>query len=101
MDVLKWWKENSEHWPELSKVAKKYLSVQPSSCSAERVFSTWGNTVTAKRTRLNPKNVKMVVYCKENLPKAEKYFADRNQKNIDPKLKFITQDEEEKSSVNV
>ena len=97
MDVIAWWRGNYQKWPELAKVAKKYLSIQPSSCSAERVFSTCGNTVTAKRTRLNPKNVKMVVYCKENFPKVEMHFAEHNMKHTDNKLKFVNEDEDEKA----
>ena len=97
MDVIAWWKGNYQKWPELAKLAKKYLCIQPSSCSAERVFSTCGNTVTAKRTRLNPKNVKMVVYCKENLPKVEMHFAEHNMKHTDNKLKFVNEDEDEKN----
>ena len=42
-----------------------------SSASSERVFSTGGATVSAKRTRLDPENVHYLVYCKENLPKVK------------------------------
>ena len=69
VNVLDWWKENQQFYPLLAKCAKKYLAVQATSCSSERTFSTGGNTVTCSRTKLDPTNVHMLVYCKDNLPK--------------------------------
>ena len=69
MDVLGWWSENQQKYPLLAQAAKKYLAVQATSCAVERTFSTSGNTVTSKRTLLMSKNVEMLVYVKENLPK--------------------------------
>ena len=45
------------------------MSLQPTSCSSERLFSTGGKTVTNYRTKLDSENVQMIVYCKENMPK--------------------------------
>ena len=39
MDLLEWWKLNCSELPSWSAAAKKALLVQPSSGSAERVFS--------------------------------------------------------------
>jgi hypothetical protein len=69
IDVLDWWKENQKFYPLLAKCAKKYLALQATSCSSERTFSTGGNTVTCSRTKLDPTNVHMLVYCKDNLTK--------------------------------
>ncbi len=69
VDVLAWWKANAREFPLLAKAARKYLCIQASSASSERVFSTAGATVTYKRTKLDTENVHMLVYCKENLPK--------------------------------
>ena len=69
VDVLDWWKNNHKFYPLLAKCAKKYLAVQATSCSSERTFSTGGNTVTCSRTKLDPTNVHMLVYCKDNLTK--------------------------------
>ena len=44
------------------------MAVQATSCSSERTFSTGGQTVTWSRTKLDPTNVHMLVYCKDNLP---------------------------------
>jgi hypothetical protein len=48
---------------------KKYFCIQSTSCSAERTFSTGGSTVTAKRNKLDPLNVNMMVYLRENMNK--------------------------------
>lgn len=68
VDILGWWKEHQKTFPLLAKCAKKYLAVQATSCSSERTFSTGGQTVTWSRTKLDPTNVHMLVYCKDNLP---------------------------------
>ena len=69
VDILGWWSENQQQFPLLAQAAKKYLAVQATSCAVERTFSTSGNTVTSKRTLLRSKNVEMLIYVKENLPK--------------------------------
>ena len=50
-------------------VVKIYFCIQATSCSAERTFSTGGSTVTTKRTKLDPVNVNMLVYVRENMNK--------------------------------
>ena len=54
------------------------LAISASSAKSERVFSTGGNIVTVKRTRLNPKKVEELIIIKENKVNVE-YFKD----NID------------------
>ena len=41
----------------------------PKCSSAERTFSTSVSTVTTKRTKLDPVNVNMLVYVRENMSK--------------------------------
>lgn len=69
VNVLAWWKGHAKEFPLLARAARKYLCIQASSASCERVFSTGGATVTYKRTKLDVENVHMLVYCKDNLPK--------------------------------
>ena len=68
-DILKWWKFYSEGLPILSSVARAILAIPASTCSAksERVFSTSGNTVTTKRTNLDPDKVEDLVTIACNL----------------------------------
>ncbi|KAI7789400.1 putative zinc finger BED domain-containing protein 1-like [Triplophysa rosa] len=49
-DPLKWWHIHEAIFPLLAKLAQKYLSIRGTSVSAERVFSTAGNVITAKRS---------------------------------------------------
>ena len=60
-DILKWWKFYSEGLPILSSVARAILAIPASSAKSERVFSTSGNTVTTKRTNLDPDKVEVLV----------------------------------------
>ena len=69
LDVLAYWKQHAKQFPLLAKVVKKYFCIQSTSCSAERTFSTGGSTVTTKRTKLDPVNVNMLVYLRENMNK--------------------------------
>ena len=64
-----WWKKNSEIFPLLSHVAKKWFCIPASSATSERVFSARVNIVTYKRTRLQPENVDKLVYIQQNFSK--------------------------------
>ena len=81
LDVLGFWKIHEKQFPLLAKVVKKYFCIQSTSCSAERTFSTGGSTVTAKRTKLDPINVNMMVYLRENMNKIklEKLILENNE----------------------
>lgn len=57
---LKWWKENTQTYPLLSKA---YLTVPATSVPSERVFSTAGDIVNAQRSQLLPQNVDMLFVC--------------------------------------
>ena len=57
INPLEWWKKNSEIFPLLSGVAKKWFCIPANSATSERVFSAGGNIVTYKRTRMQPENV--------------------------------------------
>uniref|UniRef100_A0AAQ5Y0H8 BED-type domain-containing protein n=1 Tax=Amphiprion ocellaris TaxID=80972 RepID=A0AAQ5Y0H8_AMPOC len=56
-DPLLWWKKNERAFPQLSKVAKRYLGTVATSVPAERLFSKAGETVSQKRNCLKPENV--------------------------------------------
>ena len=94
LDILLWWKTHELEYPLLSNLAKRYLCVQPTSCSCERTFSTSGNTITNKRTRLSPNQVKMLVYVKENYHKIQN--LEYKEDNRTKKMQFEIEDEEEK-----
>jgi len=51
-DVLESWRALRVQFPVLARVARRYLPIQPSSASVERIFSTGGVIVTKRRCSL-------------------------------------------------
>ena len=66
--ILKWWKEHAVLFPYLSQVARRYLAMPATSASVERLFSVAGQVVTAKRNRLHPSSVTLLVFLHEAIP---------------------------------
>lgn len=69
---LEWWKKNAGCFKLLPVLAKKYLCIGATSVASERVFSTSGNVVNAKRSRLSADTVDMLTFLAKNLENAEK-----------------------------
>ncbi|KAM4546398.1 E3 SUMO-protein ligase ZBED1-like [Fundulus diaphanus] len=66
-DPLDWWHRHKGTFPLLSRLAKTYLCIPGTSVSAERVFSTAGDVITAKRSALKPDHVDQLVFLHKNL----------------------------------
>lgn len=66
-DPLKWWKHNEARFPNVAKLARRYLGVPATSVPSERVFSTAGDIVTAQRAALSGENVDVLIFLKKNL----------------------------------
>lgn len=66
-DPLEWWQRHEGTFPLLSKLAKRYLCIPGTSVSAERVFSTAGDVISAKRSVLKPEHVDQLVFLHKNL----------------------------------
>ena len=75
-NILLWWKQHEGVLPLLASLAKRILAIPASSAKSERVFSTGGNIVTAKRNRLAPKNVENLIKIKENMSKVEDFLKN-------------------------
>ena len=76
MDPFAWWRDHKNKYPTLSFLAKKYLCVAATSTPSERLFSDAGNTMTAKRTKLNPFLFERIVFLKKNMKIVENIFPD-------------------------
>ena len=70
-DALAFWKKNEENFPRLAILARKYLSVQASSCAVERMFSIAGHIFSVKRRRLGIK-----FFCEILILKLNKLLFD-------------------------
>ena len=78
MKVLSWWKEHKREFPNLAKLAKKYLSIQATSAPLERIFSKAGNIISEKRTRLGADIAGKLLYVSQNYEWFEKENNNAN-----------------------
>ncbi|XP_028408658.1 zinc finger BED domain-containing protein 4-like [Dendronephthya gigantea] len=65
----KWWAAKKMAYPNIYKVAKKFLSAPCSSVYSERIFSEAGNTIEDSRNRLNPSKSESLLFLHHNLPR--------------------------------
>ncbi|GMF26430.1 unnamed protein product [Phytophthora fragariaefolia] len=61
-----WWGINQKKYPNLSKLARKWLGIVATSVPSERAFSTSGSIVTVKRGSLASNFVRDIVFIAEN-----------------------------------
>lgn len=66
-DSLAWWRVHNVNFPQLSKLARKYLCTPGTSSPSERLFSASGNIITCERSCLKPSKVDMLVFPAKNL----------------------------------
>lgn len=69
---LKFWAEKEIFFPYLSKLAKKYLSMQATSVASERLFSKAGLLIVEKRSRLDSKTAEKILFLNGN----QKYISN-------------------------
>jgi hypothetical protein len=65
-DVLKWWKIGQEQFPTIALLARKFLALQGSSVSVERLFSRTGKMVTDQRQSMAPLTLEALIFLHEN-----------------------------------
>ena len=66
-DPLDYWRCHSEQYPVLKTLARKYLSMQCTSVPSERLFSTAGQIVSERRSRLLPSKVQQILFLNKNI----------------------------------
>ncbi|XP_039618047.1 zinc finger BED domain-containing protein DAYSLEEPER-like isoform X2 [Polypterus senegalus] len=65
-DLLNWWKEHSEMFPSLARIARSILSIPATSATSERDFSTAGCVISERRSQLSPETVDDVLFLHSN-----------------------------------
>lgn len=69
MDPVKFWKDEQFVYPNISRVARRYLSCPASSVYSERLFSEAGNVFEDHRARLLPRTGERLLFLHHNLPR--------------------------------
>jgi hypothetical protein len=59
---LQWWKDHKVDYPILAKLARRYLAIPATSAPCERVFSSSGNIITEKLSRLDPDTAQQLLF---------------------------------------
>lgn len=65
-DILKWWKDHETLFPNVAKLAKRYLCIPCTSVASERHFSAAGRVVTKSRNRLDPSTISDLLLVNQN-----------------------------------
>ena len=71
-DPLQFWSSRQQEFPNLSKLAQKYLATPPSSVYSERTFSELGQIYGEKRTSLLPERSEQLLFLHHNLRRINK-----------------------------
>ena len=59
-DPLAWWKQNERNYPNIARMAKKYLAIPATSVPNERLLSKAGEIVSARLASIKSKNVNYI-----------------------------------------
>ena len=65
-NVLTWWKENKQTFPNLFKLVKIFLHIPATSVPSERIFSLAGYIVCDRRLKILAFNVNRAIFLKKN-----------------------------------
>ena len=70
-DPLLFWRTKQSEFPNLAKLARKFLATPPSSVYSERIFSELGNIYGDNRTSLLPERSNKLLFLHHNLKRIE------------------------------
>lgn len=63
---LKWWSMQAKNFPNIAKMARKYLCIPATSVASERHFSAAGRTLTKVRNKLLPQTTDVLLFVNRN-----------------------------------
>ena len=72
-----WWKQHGHHFPTLSRLACRFLTISETSCPVERLFSVVGQVDTVRRASLSPDTMTLLVFLYEELVLVRKIRVSR------------------------
>jgi hypothetical protein len=64
---LSWWRDRQLLYKHLIHLPKRYLCIVATSVPSERIFSKSGQLISARRSRLSPKTVRVVMFLNQNI----------------------------------
>lgn len=64
---LEYWRNKRERFPDLAKVARKYLSAPCTSTDSERLFSAASHVLDEKKNRLACHKAEKLLFVKKNI----------------------------------
>jgi hypothetical protein len=79
-DPLAWWRDTAATLPHLSNLARKLLCIPATSASSERIFSSAGHTITARRARLTSENASMILFLRGSYEKVREFSEMRERR---------------------
>ncbi len=64
-DILAWWKNKTDVYPILSRIARDVMAIQVSTVASESAFSAGGRVIDPYRSRLDPEMVQALICTKD------------------------------------
>ena len=86
---LHWWSTRQHLYPNVGKLAQKYLCVVATSVPSEQLFSTAGNVISVKRTALLSENVEKLSFLHDNLPNLTNGVTKKKTVIVTPETKYV------------
>lgn len=71
-DLFGWWRQQERRFPKLRRVAQMILGIPATSAPSERVFSTAGCVISARRSNISPENVDNILFLHSYLNEKKK-----------------------------
>ncbi|XP_037962432.1 E3 SUMO-protein ligase ZBED1 [Plutella xylostella] len=71
-DPMEYWRDHERTFPELYKMAKKYLCIPATSVPSERLFSKAGYVLSERRNRLSSDKMNEIIFLNHNIETQKK-----------------------------